>query len=331
MPPPEPTSPGSPSAVGAPFVPLPGTATAFGESPVWHAPSRSLFWVDITGRAIRRLDTGTGTTRAWALPEEPGCIGLVAGEEPIGTAGSPVALVAALRSGFHLLDLASGALGRLTGPLFDTTRYRFNDGTVDQAGRFWAGSVFEARHEASAGLYCLERGQARAVTGPDAPASPQRDWGVRTSNGLAFSPDGRTMYHADTPAHTVWACDFDPATGAIASRRTFWRASANRESPDYGGRPDGAAVDAEGCYWSAQYEGGRIVRLSPAGEVVQSVPVPARCPTMVAFGGPDLRTLYVTTARGGRTAQELARWPDSGCVFAARTSVAGLPAHAYRP
>src|SRR5690606_18409178 len=168
---------------------------------------------------------------------------------------SPTTLVVALRSGFHLLDLVGGALTRLTEPLFDTTRYRFNDGTVDPAGRFWAGTVFEPKHEASAGLYCLEGGEARAVTGPAAPAPPQRDWGVRTSNGLAFAPDGRTMYHADTPAHTVWACDFDPAAGAIASRRVFWRASPDRGSPGYGGRPDGAAVDSLGCYWSAQYEG----------------------------------------------------------------------------
>jgi sugar lactone lactonase YvrE len=332
MPSRESTAPGGPADIApaevAPLAPVAGTTSELGECPLWHAASRSLFWVDITGRAIRRLDTRTGAVRHWAMPEEPGCIGLVA--DDAGDA-APDRLVVALRSGFHLLGLDGDDLSRLTGPLFDTSRFRFNDGAVDPAGRFWAGSVYEPKDSASAGLYCLERGTARAMTGPDAPSAPHRDWGVRTSNGLAFAPDGRTLYHADTPAHTVWACDFDPRTGSIGRRRVFWRAAPDRGAPDYGGRPDGAAVDAQGCYWSAQYEGGRIVRLSPAGEVVQSVPVPARCPTMVAFGGPDLSTLYVTTARGGRTAQELARWPDSGCVFAARTSVAGLPAHAYRP
>ncbi len=314
--------------VTASLLPVAGTASAFGESPLWHAPSQSLLWVDIAGHAIRCLDTKTGAVRAWTLPEEPGCIGLVAGDD---SAEAPTALVVALRSGFHQIDLVGDMLTRLAGPLFDTSRYRFNDGTVDPGGRFWAGTVFEPKHEASAGLYCLERGQARAVTGPAAPASPQRDWGVRTSNGLAFAPDGRTMYHADTPAHTVWACDFDAGTGAVTARRVFWRTAADRDSQHYGGRPDGAAVDAQGCYWSAQFEGGRIARLSPAGELLETVEVPARCPTMVAFGGAELRTLYVTTARAGRSAQELAAWPESGSVFAAPVAVAGLPANRYRP
>jgi sugar lactone lactonase YvrE len=304
-------------------------ADALGESPVWHADSGSLFWVDIIERKLNRLDTGSGAIHGWPLPEEPGCIGLVA-EVADGGGRGPNSVVIALRSGFHLFDLDRQSLTRLTDPLFDTREYRFNDGTVDPAGRFWAGTLHEPKTRPDAGLYCLERGTARAVTGAGAAAAPWRDWGVRTSNGLAFSPDGRIMYHSDTPAHVVYAYDFDPGSGAIANRRVWWRTSADKAAADYGGRPDGAAVDVDGCYWTAQYEGGRVLQLSPQGQVLQALAIPARCPTMVAFGGADLRTLYVTSARHGRPAEELAAWPLSGSVFAIPVATAGLPANAYR-
>jgi sugar lactone lactonase YvrE len=208
---------------------------------------------------------------------------------------------------------------------------------VDPAGRFWAGSLIEQKKEASAeasakasaGLYCLERGQARAVTGAGAASPPWRDWGVRTANGLAFSPDGRIMYHCDTPAHTVYAYDYDAGNGAIDNRRIWWRTDDDKSSADYGGRPDGAAVDVDGCYWTAQYEGGRILQLSPDGRQLRALAVPARCPTMVTFGGADLRTLYITSARHGRPAGELKAWPHSGFVFAVPVAVAGLPANTY--
>lgn len=301
------------------------SSSALGEGPVWHAPSGSLLWVDIAGRRVHCLHSDSGEERSWSLPEEPGCIGLVAGD----SGSVPGKVVVALRSGFHLFDLGRQALIRLSPPLFDTARYRFNDGGVDPAGRFWAGSLFEPKTQASAGLYRLERGRAQAVTGPDAAASPWRDWGVQTSNGLAFSPDGRTLYHSDTPAHVVYTYDYDLGSGRIDNRRIWWQADSDRAAPDYGGRPDGAAVDADGCYWTAQYEGGRILQLSPQGRILQVRAVPARCPTMVAFGGADLKTLFVTSAREGRSAVELAQFPDSGRVFAMAVDVPGLPANAY--
>ena len=307
-------------------------ASALGESPVWDTQSRSLLWVDIAGGRLHCLHTPSGEQRDWALPEEPGCVALVAEEGVPGNAAAapfPRDVVLALRSGFHRFDLARATLHRLSAPLFDTTRYRFNDGTVDPRGRFWAGSVFEPKGQASAGLYCLERGRARAITGPGAAASPWRDWGVATSNGLAFSPDARTMYQSDTPAHAVYAYDFDVADGSIANRRTWWQADGNRDSPDYGGRPDGAAVDSDGCYWSAQYEGARVLRLSPDGRVLGELALPVRCPTMVAFGGDDLRTLFITSAREGRPAAELTEMPLSGCVFAVDVDATGLGAGRY--
>ena len=320
--------------------PVSRTASELGESPLWHARSNSLLWVDITGRRLHCLAAGSGEQRSWPLPEEPGCLGLVAGgnTSPQANERFPAEVVLALRSGFHLFRLHDRMLIRLTDSLFDTGRYRFNDGKVDPAGRFWAGSLVEKTEatkateaaEAGAGLYCLDHGQARAITGAGATVSPWRDWGVRTSNGLAFSPDGRTMYHSDTPAHVVYAYDFDAASGSIDNRRQWWHADADRTAPDYGGRPDGAAVDVEGCYWTAQYEGARVLQLSPAGEVLRAITVPARCPTMVAFGGDDLKTLYITSARQGRSAAELQAWPSSGFVFAVPVTVAGLPANEYR-
>jgi sugar lactone lactonase YvrE len=139
------------------------------------------------------------------------------------------------------------------------------------------------------------------------------------SNGLAWSPDGRTMYHADTPARTVRAYDFDSARGTPANGRVFAHFEGETD------RPDGAAVDSEGCYWCAFYRGAKVVRLSPQGLRLTEYAVPAMCPTMCAFGGDDLRTLYVTTARQMREADELARLPESGGIFAMRVDVAGLP------
>lgn len=296
-----------------------------GECPVWDTASGRLLWVDIANRRIHRLDPRTGPLESWDVPEEPGCIGLTAAGHP-----GEDALVVALRSGFHHLDLAARALKRLSPPLFDTASYRFNDGKVDAAGRFWAGAMFEPRTAASASLFTLDHGKASAVAGPAVGFAPADAWGVKVSNGLAFSPDARTLYQSDTSNHVIYCFDFELAGGAIENRRAWWRTDDRRTAPGYGGRPDGAAIDVEGCYWSAQYEGGRILRLSPAAEILAEIRVPARCPTMVCFGGADLRTLFITSAREGRSAAELAQWPLSGCVFAIDVDTAGMAANRYQ-
>ena len=146
---------------------------------------------------------------------------------------------------------------------------------------------------------------------------------IMISNGLAWSPDGRTMYHADTPAHIIRAFDFDAATGMPSNPRVFaqWHGETDR--------PDGCAVDSAGNYWTAFYGGGKVLQLSPRGETLAEYPVPAICPTMCAFGGPELTTLYVTSARQMREADELARLPQSGGVFAMTVAVPGLPEPAF--
>ena len=156
---------------------------------------------------------------------------------------------------------------------------------------------------------------------------------VTVSNGLAFSPDGHTLYWTDTHSHRVMAYDFNPQDGTLLRPRVlvqFDQKTADQDLATYGGRPDGAAVDAEGAYWCAMFEGQRLLRIAPDGRVLQELPLPVRCPTMPCFGGPDLRTLYITTSREKRPAAELAAQPLAGCVLHTRVDVPGLPVNFAR-
>ncbi len=294
-----------------------------GESPFWHPQEQRLYWVDIPGRRIARatvqgLQT-QGAVDYWPLTQEPGCIAPAQGG----------GLVMALRDGIYLARAWGGPLQRLAAAPYDTTRLRFNDGKCDPQGRFWAGSLYEPKDQALGVLYMLD-GQGLH------PMQGGLKHGVVTANGLAWSPDGRTAYWADTAAHQVRAFDFDATTGQLSAARVFHPMMPKPagwvwgDAAAYGGRPDGAAVDSEGCYWSAQYEGQRLLRLSPGGEVLAEVRTPVPCPTMPCFGGPDLKTLFITTSRQGRSAQELAQYPEAGCVFAMQVEVAGLPVNFYR-
>jgi sugar lactone lactonase YvrE len=285
------------------------TPMQLGETPVWHPDEAALYWIDIAGRAVHRHVPESGAHASWALPAEPGCIAR-------STDGK---MIVAMRSGVALLDTKSGALATIADAPYDQGKVRFNDGRCDAAGRLWAGTLYEPRDKPGGALYCIEHNVVRDARKP-----------VTVSNGLAFSIDNRTMYHADTTAHTITAYDFDLATGSVAEGRLFKQFSTDRTHA-YGGRPDGAAVDSEDAYWCAMFEGGRILRLSPTGEVLREIALPVRCPTMVAFGGPDFRTLYITSARHNRSDAELAEYPLSGCVLALRVDVPGRPEPAYLP
>ncbi len=290
-----------------------------GESPFWHPQEQRLYWVDIPGRRVARVVVDglqvKGAVEYWPLQEEPGCIAPVQGG----------GLVLALRSGIYRADAWGAALHKLADAPYDTGKLRFNDGKCDPQGRFWAGSLYEPKDQALGVLYMFDSQGLHAMMD-----------GVTTANGLAWSPDGRTAYWADTAAHRVRAFDFDPATGCLSGERLFHQMITKPagwtwgSQQPYGGRPDGAAVDAEGAYWSAQYEGQRLLRLSPSGQVLAEVPTPVPCPTMPCFGGPDLKTLFITTSRQGRSPQELAQHPDAGCVFALRVPVPGVPVQACR-
>lgn len=224
-----------------------------------------------------------------------------------------------MRSGIAMLDTKTGKLSPVLDAPYDPSRIRFNDGRCDAAGRLWVGTLSDDRNKKLGDLYCLERGAIRKIGKP-----------VTVSNGLAFSNDNRTLYHADTTPHRITAYDFDLASGTLGDGRLFKQFSTDK-SANYGGRPDGAAVDSEGAYWCAMYEGGKLLRLSPSGEVLQEVTLPVRCPTMMAFGGPDLRTLYITTVRDKRSEDELKRHPLSGFVLSLRVAIAGCTEHPYTP
>jgi sugar lactone lactonase YvrE len=288
------------------------TPMQLGECPIWHRKQSTLYWIDIPGKAVHSLTPSSGTHRHWTMPAEPGCIAFC-GDNANDN------LLVALRTGFVTLDTNSGKLTPIVDSPFDTAKLRFNDGRCDAAGRLWVGSIYEPRDRQGATLYKLTHGVLRDQQQP-----------ATVSNGVAFSPDNRTLYRTDTTSHTIFAYDYDLPNGQLGAARVL-RTFSQDKANNYGGRPDGAAVDVEGAYWCAMFEGGRILRLSPQGEILREIKLPARCPTMLAFGGPDLRTLYITTGRNGRSEAELAEYPLSGCVLTVEVDVAGLPEHAYIP
>lgn len=226
----------------------------------------------------------------------------------------------AMRAGVGILDTRSGMLTHIADAPYDSASTRFNDGRCDAAGRLWVGTLYDPRDNPSGSLYCIERGVIRDASKP-----------VTVSNGVAFRTDNRTLYHADTTAHRIMAYEFDLATGQLGRSRLVKQFSPDKTSSNYGGRPDGAAVDCEDAYWCAMYEGGRLLRLSPTGEILQEVSLPVRCPTMIAFGGEDMRTLFITTARNNRSVAELEDYPLSGCVLMLHVDVAGRIETPYQP
>ncbi|WP_262027871.1 SMP-30/gluconolactonase/LRE family protein [Microvirga sp. Mcv34] len=278
-----------------------------GECPIWDSHEQALFFVDIKGRALHRFRPTTGEHRVVTMPEEIGCIGLRRGG----------GFIAGFRSGLWLLDSQGNRETKLADNPEDQRTSRFNDGRVDPAGRFLAGTIDEPKDGGRAHLYRYDRRGLAALAGD-----------LLTSNGVAFSPDGRMLYHSDTPTFTVWRYAYDPATGEATDKALFARLQPTETDR---GRPDGAAVDAEGCYWTALFEGGRIQRYAPDGQLLAEYPVPARCPTMVCFGGEDRKTLYVTSARTGRPEDELEAFPHSGSLFFMPVDVPGLPETRFDP
>ena len=292
--------------------PINAPASLLGESPFWHPDEDVLYWCDIPGRRLNRFNPATEAYASWAFDCEPACCAPLLGGD----------LILGMRDGLWRFNPQTGQRQSLAPAPYDPAHERFNDGKADPQGRFWVGTIYEPRDPALAHLYCWDEGRLTKVAG-----------GVTVSNGLAWSPDGGTLYWSDTKSHRVRSFAMDVRNGQLSQEREFAAFPIKQVGQGlgtYGGRPDGAAVDAEGCYWTAMFEGQRLLRLSPTGEVVREVPLPVRCATMPAFGGHDLRTLYITTAKEGRPESELAQQPWAGRVLQMRVDVPGLPVNFAR-
>jgi sugar lactone lactonase YvrE len=278
--------------------------TTVGETPVYDASADRLYWIDVRETpAIHAIDLATGRARRWAMAEDIGSIA------PSGDGR----LVAGLRSGFAFFDPAAGAVTPIADPEPDLTGNRMNDGKCDPAGRFWCCSMNPESGTPDGSLYVLERDLAwRRLHG-----------GYFTPNGLAWSLDGATLYFADTRRGLVYAFPFDARAGTIGARRVFADVGAMP------GGPDGATVDAEDHLWSAQFDGGCLIRYAPDGRIDRVVRLPVSKPASCAFGGPGYRTLFVTTATRGLDDAQRRAEPLAGRVLALDVGVAGVAPAAF--
>ena len=275
------------------------TRDSLGESPLWDPVTERLFWVDINRCLIHQLDPRTGEITDWPCKTEPGCLGRADNGR----------LVAGLRDGFYFFSPATGEFERITDPEPGKPENRVNDGKVDRAGRFWAGTMRDPNPDEPCGaLYKLEGHTALQMLD-----------GIRIPNSLCWSPDNQTLYFSDTRARVIWGFDFNLASGELTNRRLFVDLQGQL------GRPDGATVDTEGYLWSAEYGGGRVVRYTPDGTVDNVVNLPVASVTCPTFGGTDYKTLFITTASQRLTENELAEQPLAGGLFSLKVTVAGLP------
>ncbi|MBV7483649.1 SMP-30/gluconolactonase/LRE family protein [Bordetella sp. BOR01] len=279
---------------------------AVGESPVWRAAEQALYWTDIPARRLWRYAPGSGQAQQWQLPEMAGCIAM-----------HGAGWLAAMETGLYALpalapDDATPAAAALARVAHDAPGMRFNDGRCDRQGRFWAGTMALDMSQGldSGRLYRYASGEL---------AMPL-SIALIVPNGMAFSPDGRTMYLSDShpDRQTVWAFDYDTETGLPRNRRVFIaRLPA--------GRPDGAAVDQDGCYWICGNDAGMLYRYTPDGRLDRSLPLPVAKPAMCAFGGPGLDTLFVTSIRPAAVPANAL----DGALFALRPGTRGLEEPAY--
>jgi sugar lactone lactonase YvrE len=283
-----------------------------GESPVWHAREGALYWVDIPRKKILRLHPGSGERAAWEMPERVACLAF----------GQSGGLLAGMESGLFSVTLlapgtfeAPGAaqVRRLAAPAFALPNMRFNDGRCDRQGRFWAGTMFQdmAAAQPVGALFRFD-----AAGHLSAPVVDE----LIVQNGLAWSPDGRTMYLSDShpSRRIVWAFDYDTPTGEPRNRRVF------ADLHHYVGRPDGAAMDVDGGYWICANDAGRVLRFTPEGKLDRQIELPAVKPAMCAFGGAGLDTLFITTIRPEAGATE-----HDGHLYAVNPGVIGCDESGY--
>lgn len=273
-----------------------------GEGPVWDVAEQALYFIDILGRKVLRLDPASGVTRTWDVPDTIGSMALRTG----GGA------VVALANGVHTLDLDSGTCAMLATSADLNEMVQLADGKVDRRGRFIVGSSDRAMKDARGKLYAL---------GAE-PVLREIDNDIFLSNGPCWSPDDTILYHSDSIRNTVYAYDYDPETGTAANRRAW------ASTEELGGIPDGATIDADGCMWMAICEGGKVVQFRPDGALERVIEMPVKCPASVMFGGAGLDQLYVTSLSPAFLGREEA--PLDGCTFVIEgLGVRGLPEPRY--
>jgi len=270
-----------------------------GEGPLWSARENAVYWVDIVSKKVHRYGLADDTRQTWMI--EAGVTSLA--ERRQG------GLVGTVRDGFAFIDLEAGLFEPIAMPEADMPENRFNDGKVDDKGRYWAGSMDDGEKLRTGSLYRLD-GDHKLN---------KMDDNYAITNGPAFSVDGKTLYHTDTAKRTIFAFDFSQ-DGAISNKRVLVELTAAEE-----GYPDGMTVDSEDCLWLAHFGGSRITRYSPQGEAMQVIAMPIPNITSCTFAGPDLDTLYITTARHLLDEEGVRKYPLSGSLFCCKPGVTGLP------
>jgi len=275
-----------------------------GESPLWHPLENCLYWVDIVGATLHRLDVRNKRVKKLNMPSQLGSIGWRA----------QGGLIAALSNQFAFINTETGTTQTIASPLQRQHGVMFNDGKCDRQGRFWAGTKDIAEKNPLGSLYCVD------VNGKITERLPQS---FTVSNGIAWSIDNSRLYICDSPTRQIYQYEFDSAKGQLGRSKIFAQVSAAD------GFPDGLTVDSEDYLWSCHWDGWQITRYTPAGEIDSVIPMPVPRPTSCCFGGPDLKTLYVTSASLGLSAAELQDAPQSGQVFSLQLTVTGLAEPAY--
>lgn len=270
-----------------------------GEVPVWDVREQALYWVDIEGRLLQRLDPATGKVDRWTMPERIACFAL---REKGG-------LIVAFASGIALYDLATGRVEWIAKPEEGIPTNRFNEGKCDRAGRFWAGTMDDGLARHTGALYRVD---------PDLSVHKVLD-GIGISNSTVWSLDDRHFYFADTLDGAIYRFDYDHASGTISNRKQIVDLKGS------GIGPDGSTIDSDGYLWNAQWDGWRLARYAPDGRLDRVVDLPVQKPTSCMFGGPDLRTLYVTSAVWDLKGDALAKQPQAGGLFALDVGVGGVP------
>lgn len=290
--------------IGHPVHAIEAPATTLGEGPMWSVREGALYWIDIVGKAVFRYRPGTGTVETRILPFAPSAL------FPARSGG----MLLVTKKGLAHFDFIGNAVRSIPSPAVDVTKEVFNDGTCDRHGRLWIGTRDLHASGPAGRLYRMEADHAMTPVAE----------GFVVSNGIAFSPDGRTLYHTDSRPGRIDRYDFDEAAGTVSNRRVFLDYAGAK-----GGRPDGCTVDAEGGLWVAEVGGWRIARYRPDGSLDREVRLPVSKPTSVMFGGPDLSTLYITTMRFGLSEDELRDQPWAGSLLHVEPGVRGLEEHEF--